>query len=261
VNRTFAEADLKILLGSVVPHAFAGYSGGAKMVLPGLSDLDSIEWTHKAVLMGFRGKAGTLEGNRFRAEFERIARHLGVQWSINVVVNQCREVCAVFVGDIGAAHRQAATFARQVYATRTPDEPLDIAVLNAYPKDDELLQAENALMFHHTAPDGYLSETGVLLLASACSSGMGHHGLFGPDQRLYRMPVRKSFLKNRILGGLMPGITREEFHQIYWKEYPYFGEWSSASHYLRGQFQQGARVGIVPCSAIQIASAKSEGVH
>ncbi|NUM74751.1 DUF2088 domain-containing protein [candidate division KSB1 bacterium] len=58
INAEFMAADLKILLGSVVPHAFAGYSGGAKMVLPGLSNIESIEWTHKAVMMGLRGKAG-----------------------------------------------------------------------------------------------------------------------------------------------------------------------------------------------------------
>ncbi|MGH7600108.1 MAG: lactate racemase domain-containing protein, partial [bacterium] len=180
INRTFAEADLKILLGSVVPHAFAGFSGGAKMVLPGLSNIESIEWTHKAVLMGLRGKAGTLEGNRFRAEFERVARHVGVQLSINVVVNSRREIAGLFVGDLEAAHRRAAEFAREVYATRLPAEPLDVAILNAYPKDDELLQAENALMFHHTAPPSYLKEDGLILITSACSLGMGHHGLFGP---------------------------------------------------------------------------------
>ena len=261
VNRTFAQADLKILLGSVVPHAFAGFSGGAKMVLPGLSDIDSIEWTHKAVLMGFRGKAGSLEGNRFREEFGKVARHLGVQLSINVVVNQCREICGVFVGETEIAHREAARFARQVYATPIPEEPLDVVVLNAYPKDDELLQAESALMFHHTAPEGYLSEKGLLLISSACSLGMGHHGLFGPGQRVYRTPARKSFLKNRLLAGLMPGIGAEDFHQIYWEGYPFFDDGRSTYSYLREEFPRGARVGIVPCGSIQIAAPKSQIVH
>jgi nickel-dependent lactate racemase len=61
IIRTFVEADRKILLGSVMPHAFSGFSGGAKVVLPGLSNIESIEWTHKAVLMGLCGKAGTAE--------------------------------------------------------------------------------------------------------------------------------------------------------------------------------------------------------
>jgi nickel-dependent lactate racemase len=253
INRTFAEADLKILIGSVVPHAFAGFSGGAKMVLPGLANIESIEWTHKAVMMGLRGKAGTLEDNRFRAEFERIARHVGVQFSVNVVVNSRREIAGIFAGDIEAAHRQAAKFARNIYATPLPSAPLDIAICNAYPKDDELLQAENAFMFHHTAPPSYLKEDGLILLTSACSLGMGHHGLFGPQQRLYRQPLRKRFLGNRHVAAFMPGVSSEEFHQIYWEGYPHFRAWEATLEFLRQRYPSGARVGIFPCSSIQIA--------
>ncbi len=253
INRTFAEADLKILLGSVVPHAFAGFSGGAKMVLPGLSNIESIEWTHKAVLMGLRGKAGTLEGNRFRAEFERVARHVGVQLSINVVVNSRREIAGLFVGDLEAAHRRAAEFAREIYATHLPAEPLDVAILNAYPKDDELLQAENAFMLHHTAPSSYLKEDGLVLLTSACSLGMGHHGLFGPQQRLYRKPMRKGFLGNRYLAAFMPGVSSEEFHQIYWEGYSHFNTWEATLEFLQQRYPNGAGVGIFPCGSIQIA--------
>jgi nickel-dependent lactate racemase len=252
LNRTFAEADLKILLGSVVPHAFAGFSGGAKMVLPGLSNLESIEWTHKAVLMGLRGKAGTLEGNRFRAEFERVARHVGVQFGINAVVNSRREIAGLFTGEIEASHRRAAEFAREIYATRLPAAPLDVAILNAYPKDGELLQAENAFMLHHTAPPSYLKEDGLILLASACSSGLGHHGLFGPQQRLYRQPMRKAFLGNRHLAAFMPGVTSEMFYQVYWEGYPHFRAWEATLEFLQRRYPIGARVGIFPCSSIQI---------
>jgi nickel-dependent lactate racemase len=253
INRTFAEADLKILLGSVVPHAFAGFSGGAKMVLPGLSNIESIEWTHKAVLMGLRGKAGTLEGNRFRAEFERVARRLGVQFSINVVVNSRREIAGLFAGEVETAHRRAAEFARQIYATPLPAAPLDVAICNAYPKDDELLQAENAFMFHHTAPANYLKADGFILLTSACSLGMGHHGLFGPAQRLYRQPARKGFLGHRQLAAFMPGVSSEEFYRIYWEGYPHFGVWEATLEFLQQRYPNGARVGIFPCSSIQIA--------
>ncbi len=252
LNAAFMAADFKILLGSVVPHAFAGFSGGAKMVLPGLSNIESIEWTHKAVMMGLRGKAGTLEGNRFRAEFERVARHAGVQLSINVVVNSKREIAGVFAGDLEAAHRAGANFAREVYATALPDEPFDIVILNAYPKDDELLQAENAFMFHHTAPPNYLKEDGVIVVASACSLGMGHHGLFGVNQRLYRKPSPKGFLGNRQLVAFMPGVTSEEFYEVYWEGYSHFREWEEMLAFLHKRYPNGARVGMLPWGSIQI---------
>ncbi len=252
LNAEFMAADFKILLGSVVPHAFAGFSGGAKMVLPGLSNIESIEWTHKAVMMGLRGKAGTLEGNRFRAEFERVARHAGVQLSINVVVNGKREIAGIFAGDIEAAHRAGAQFASEVYATPLPEEPFDVVILNAYPKDDELLQAENALMFHHTAPPSYLKDDAVMLMASACSLGMGHHGLFGPQQRLYRTPMKKGFLGNRLLAAFMPGVTSEEFYKIYWEGYPHFRAWEEALAFLHERYPDGASVGVLPWGSIQI---------
>lgn len=251
INAEFMAADLKILLGSVVPHAFAGYSGGAKMVLPGLSNIESIEWTHKAVMMGLRGKAGTLEGNRFRAEFERVARHAGVNFAIQVVVNSRREIAGIFAGDIELAHREAAKFAGEIYATPAPQQA-DVAILNAYPKDDELLQAENALMYHHTAPENYLKEDGVLLIASACSLGMGHHGLFGPHQRLHRKPMAKGFLKQRQLAAFMPGVTSEQFHQVYWEGYPHFSTWQAAREYLQQRYPNGGKAAVLPCGSIQI---------
>lgn len=252
LNAAFMAADFKILLGSVVPHAFAGFSGGAKMVLPGLSNIESIEWTHKAVMMGLRGKAGTLEGNRFRAEFERVARHAGVQFSLNVVVNGRREIAGVFAGDLEAAHRAGARFAREVYATALPGEPFDVVILNAYPKDDELLQAENAFMFHHTAPPDYLKEDGMIVVASACSLGMGHHGLFGVNQRLYREPSPKGFLGNRRLAAFMPGVSSADFHKIYWQGYPHFRAWHDLLKFLQERFPHGGRAGVLPCASIQI---------
>lgn len=253
INRWFAEADLRILLGSVVPHPFAGFSGGAKMVLPGLANIESIEWTHRAVMRGLRGTAGILAENHFRIEFERVARHVGVHFGINAVVNGRREIAGLFSGDLTAAHREAAKFARTVYGTPLAGEALDVAVLNAYPKDDELLQAETAFVLHQTAPAGYLKQDGVVVLVSACSLGMGHHGLFGPGQRLYRRPLRRGFLGNRALVAFMPGVTREEFHSVFWTGYQHFGTWEGVLAFLGERYAEGATVGVFPCSSLQIA--------
>jgi len=253
LNSAFMAADFKILLGGVTPHAFAGFSGGAKMVLPGLANIESIEWTHKAVLMGLRGRAGTLTENPLRREFERVARQAGANFTIQVVVNSRRQVAGVFAGGLEMAHREAVQFAAKVYATPVVVQA-DVVVLNAYPKDDELLQAENAFMFHHTAPGNYLKQDGLALVISACSLGMGHHGLFGPNQRLYRTPMRKAFLKHRDMAAFMPGVTKEDFHHIYWEGYPHFDRWERVRAYLAERYPNGARVCVYPCSSIQIAA-------
>ena len=252
LNAAFMAADFKILLGSVVPHAFAGFSGGAKMVLPGLSNIESIEWTHKAVLMGLRGKAGTIKNNRFRQEFERVARLAGVNYVVQVVVNSQRKVAGVFCGELVLAHQEAAKFAAKVFAT-IPPKDVDVAILNAYPKDNELLQAENSLMFHHTASPDYLKPDGLIMITSACTLGMGHHGLFGPGKRLYRVPIRKGFLRERDLAAFVPGVTKDEFHTVYWEGYPYFRKWQKTKAFLKERYPNGARAAIVPCSSIQMA--------
>ncbi|HET9265664.1 MAG TPA: lactate racemase domain-containing protein, partial [Vicinamibacterales bacterium] len=145
VNREFAGAELRIGLGAVIPHPFAGFSGGGKIVIPGLADLDVLARTHKFALMGFRGGA-RLEGNSFRAEMEAAVRQIGLDWTVNVALNSQRDAAAVCAGDMVEAHRAAAAAAARIGMTQPPERPLDAILLNAYPKDGELLQVESALV-------------------------------------------------------------------------------------------------------------------
>ena len=124
-----------------MPHPFAGFSGGGKMVLPGLSDLDCVVRSHKYALMGLAGGL-QLEGNRFRHDMERAVREIGLDWSVNVVLNSRCETAALVAGDFVEAHRRAADRAREIGATAAPARPLDALVLNAYPKDSELLRSK-----------------------------------------------------------------------------------------------------------------------
>ena len=253
LNKHFLAADFRILIGSVVPHHFAGFSGGAKMVLPGLSNLDAIAWTHKAVMMGLRGKPGTLENNRFRAEFERVARHIGIDFCVNVVVNSRREIAGLFAGDLIEAHRKAAEFASETYATVTPRN-LDVAIFNCYPKDTELLQAENAFMYLHTAGEALVKEGGTIIVTTACSEGMGRHGLFEPENGvLYRKPMPKRFLKDRRVIFYSPGVERDEFYQIYYDSYHFANNWNDVNELLREWYPDGCDVGVFPTASIQIA--------
>ena len=257
INKDFLDSDLKIIMGSVVPHHFAGFSGGAKMILPGLSDLGAIAWTHKAVLMGLRSKVGSLKGNRFRKEFESVAATVGIDLSINVVVNAAREVCGLFSGDFIAAHREAAECAARVYKTPAAAS-LDVAIFNCYPKDTELIQAENAFMFMHSAPEKCIHEKGTVVVASACSEGMGEHGLFDPEGVLYRKPVAKRFLADRHLVFYSTGISRDDFYKIYWEGYDFCSSWDEVLQILDKRHGPKARMGIFPNASIQIAASETD---
>ncbi|PIY20268.1 hypothetical protein COZ13_01275 [Candidatus Desantisbacteria bacterium CG_4_10_14_3_um_filter_40_18] len=194
INRFFMESELKIVVGTIVPHAFAGFSGGGKIILPGLSGIELLERSHKFVMMGLRGGIGEVEGNRFREEVEDVAKRIGVDMGINLVVNSKRELAGVFVGDIVAAHRAGVQLARTVYATDVPSVEVDVAILNAYPKDMEMFQIDNAFGIYRSAGKGLVNDDGVVILTSACTLGRGYHALFEPGMRLHKPPVKRKFL-------------------------------------------------------------------
>ena len=251
INRKFVNADVKIVIGSVMPHFYAGYSGGAKIILPGLAGLQAILNTHKSVLMGLSGKLRQIDGNRFRTRIESIAKAVGVDFAIQLVVGRNREIVGVFAGDIISAHRAAARFAEKVYVTEFPKN-LDIAILNAYPKDTELLQAENAFIAYRSSRD-LVKPDGTIILTSACSEGFGVHGLFQPGCPLYREPRPHSFLEGRHMIVFAPGVNKHEFHSAFSRDYSFHRHWQGVIDELTQRYSGPCRVGIIPCAALQMS--------
>lgn len=251
INREFLEAELRIGVGGVMPHPFAGFSGGGKIVIPGLADLEVLARTHKAALMGFRGGAG-LEGNSFRSEMEAAVRQIGLHWTVNVAVNGRRDAAAVHAGDLVAAHRAAASAAAAIGATAPPARLLDAILLNAYPKDGELLQIEAALTPLRRGMLSWLAPGAPIVLSAACAEGVGHHGLFGAGGRLFRRPSRKSFLKDHPLVIFSPGVDRKAVSNVFWDGYGFCATWAATVSALTTRMKERASVGIVPCAPLQV---------
>lgn len=251
INRRFAKADFKIVIGTVMPHFYAGYSGGAKIVLPGLAGLEAITNTHKSVLMGLSGKLRQIEGNRFRNRIEAIAKAVGVDLAIQLVVGRNREIIGVFAGDIVSAHRAAVEFAEKVYVNEFPRN-LDIAILNAYPKDTELLQLENAFIAYRSSQE-LVKANGTIVLTSACSEGLGVHGLFQPGGSLHREPRPHGFLEGRQMIVFAPGVGEQEFYSVFSSSYLFYQEWQGVIDELRRRHSDECRVGIIPCASLQMS--------
>ena len=248
INRTFLESDFKIAVGSVLPHSFAGYSGGAKLILPGLADLHATSRSHQFVQMGFRGGAD-LSRNRFRLEAEDLARRLGLGCVVNVLTNSRREISAVVVGNLVSAHRRACELAQAQY--RTPiQKTYDCLVINAYPKDLDLLQAENAFIPLKTARSPLVRDEGVVVLASAASEGLGRHGLFEPGGLNYSLPRPSRALGSRELWLYVPGVSADEVHRLYWEGYPVFHEAHDLCAALSRRLPV-ASAGVLPCGPMQ----------
>lgn len=252
LNRHFLEADFRIVISGLVPHSFAGFSGGAKMLFPGISNFAVVERTHKSVLMGFMGKLGEMENNLFRKEIEALTRQIGIDFFIGLVGNPRREIAYLACGDFVAAHREAAQYARDYYTVELPDELFDVVLLNAYPKDTELLQLENAFHPLHSSSRPFLEKGGVVLVTSACSEGMGHHELFGPGKTLYRKPQRKRFLSELDFLLFSENIDQNEFDQLFHSDYRLYTDWQGIGVYLQSKFAAGMRVLVFPYASLQL---------
>lgn len=252
LNRAFVGADLRIGVGAVMPHPFAGYSGGGKIVIPGLADLDVLARTHKFALMGLSGGGASLEQNRFRTEMEQAVRRIGLHWTANVVVNADRQTAFLAAGDFVIAHRSAVAAAMRVGATAAPPAPLDALIVNAYPKDGELMQIESALVGLRQGMLDWLAPGAPVILTAACPQGLGEHGLFGPGGRLYRHPAVKTFLGGRKLWIFAADLDQRELRTLFPAEYPAYSSWHALTADLRRQLPARASVGVVPCGPLQL---------
>ena len=185
ISRWYTEADLRVTIGCVEPHPAYGFSGGAKLVFPGLAGMDSIYANHRPGHL----PGGILhpETNAKRLDAEEAVRMAGLDLVINAVINTRREVAGLFAGDFVAAHRTAAAFADQVYATPVP-APADVLVLNAYPKDTELIQVNNAANALGAAKVPVMHDRTVVVITTAASEGAGWHALANPGGRMYERP-------------------------------------------------------------------------
>ena len=252
MNRHYLHADLRILVGSTLPHPFAGFSGGAKLVIPGLCDLDATERSHKFVLMGLRRGNG-LERNRFRLEIEGHVRRLGVHFNVSVVSNEHREPAGVFAGDLVASHRRACALAEELYRTEI-EHTYDCAIVNAYPKDSDLIQSENALGALRRLARPAVREGGIIVLATAASQGLGRHGLFEPGGRAFRKPARNRTLGDRSLWLYAPSLTERQARRLHWEGYPFFCDPRHLAAAPESALPGPTRAAILPSAPMQLLS-------
>jgi nickel-dependent lactate racemase len=252
VNRSFATADLKIAIGSCLPHPYAGFGGGAKIVVPGVSGIETLEANHRPAVTGVRGGYNDVETNTARAEMEEIALRVGLEAIVNVVTDDRRRTIGLFYGHPVEAHRAAVRAAREAYATRLPDAPSDVLILNAYPKDTELLQVGNVFNPLRSARSLPIREGGTIVVTAACPLGKGYHSLHGPGMRLYRNPIERGWLGGRPVIFHSPSLNAREAAISFWEGYPFERTWKGVVRRLLATVGERASVTILPCAPLQI---------
>lgn len=143
VARRYYEAGLSLSVGNIVPHMYTGFSGGAKIVQPGVCSPLTTAHTHLLAAPRVHELLGQIE-NRVRAELDLIARRSHLGFIVNTVLNRHNEVIQIVAGDAVAAHRQGAATARQVFGVPIAEQP-DLVVAGSYPTDRDFWQGAKAL--------------------------------------------------------------------------------------------------------------------
>lgn len=169
ITRAVAEADRRICLGNVEYHYFAGYSGGAKAIMPGVSTRSAIQVNH-AMMTRPEARVGKLEGNPIRMDIEEAAAICGVDYIVNVVLDEHKRIIHAAAGDVTQAHRAACVFLDGLYRKEIPRQA-DIVLVSqgGAPKDLNLYQTQKALdNARHAVREG-----GIIILIGACKEGLG----------------------------------------------------------------------------------------
>ncbi len=181
VDRRFVEADLKIVTGLVEPHFMAGYSGGRKVVAPGIAYQDTILMFHRARILEHCNAANCIvEGNPLHQEQIEIVRAVGGVVAVNAVIDEERRTGFVNFGEVERSHAQAVAFMRKYAEVRIGRRFKTILTTSAgYPLDKTYYQTIKGMV----GVMDILEPGGTIIIASECSEGMGSKE-FAESQRL-----------------------------------------------------------------------------
>ncbi|HHT15538.1 MAG TPA: nickel-dependent lactate racemase [Clostridiales bacterium] len=169
IVRVVAKADRRICLGNIEYHYFAGYSGGAKAIMPGVSTREAIQCNH-SMMVRPEACAGNLEDNPVRQDLEEAIAFCGVDFILNVVLDEHKRIIKAVAGDVKQAHRVGCAFLDSLYCKEIK-ERADIVLVSqgGAPKDLNLYQTQKALdNAKHAVKDG-----GIIILIGSCREGLG----------------------------------------------------------------------------------------
>lgn len=198
VNKTVAEADLLVTTGVVSMHYFAGYSGGRKSILPGISARPTIEANHK-MMNDPRARLGNYEDNPVSDLMIEAARKIGVDYILNVVLHGHHDIACCAAGDVEAAWLEAVRCCEQMNVIEI-EAAADIVIASCggYPKDINMYQAQKALDAAILA----VKPGGTIILLAECREGLGEE-TFAEwiEQASCREDIIKRFHHKFELGG------------------------------------------------------------
>jgi nickel-dependent lactate racemase len=170
IARCVASADRRICMGNIEYHYFAGYSGGAKAIFPGVASLAGIFANHR-LMSHPDARAGVLLGNPVREDLEQAAKLCGIDFILNVVLDGQKQISGVFAGHPVDAHLAGCGMVDHLFGIEIAQKA-DIVLVSqgGAPKDLNLYQTQKALdNARHAVKEG-----GIIILVGSCKEGLGN---------------------------------------------------------------------------------------
>jgi nickel-dependent lactate racemase len=186
VNRDYLDADIRILTGFIEPHFFAGFSGGPKMVVPGVAGAPTVMANHGAGMIAHPGATwAILEGNPIWEEIAEAAAMTQPAFNLNVAINKDHAITAVFAGELFASHREGCAFVRRT-AMRAVPRRFDIVITtnSGYPLDQNVYQSVKGM----AAAARVVKPGGTIICAAECADGVPEHGNYRKILQMGRTP-------------------------------------------------------------------------
>ena len=185
LDRRLVEADLKIATGLVEPHFMAGWSGGRKLIAPGVAHAETITTFHNSRFMSHPKAANcVLDGNPLHEEQLQIVQMLGGALALNTVIDEHRRLAFVNFGEIVTSHLAAVAFVQDYAVVEVPRRFRTVVTSSAgYPLDKTYYQTVKGMV----GPLDILEPGGDLIIASACSEGIGSRHFAEAQARLVEL--------------------------------------------------------------------------
>ena len=168
IFREVAEADAVVCTGNTEYHYFAGYSGGAKAILPGCASLETIRVNHE-MMTSPKAETGRLD-SPIREEIDQVPGMIKVDFLLDVVLNSKKEIVTAVAGDVMKAHREGVRLVDRMYRVNVPKADIVLVSAGGYPKDINMYQAQKAMdNAKHVVKEG-----GAMVLVAQCTECLGN---------------------------------------------------------------------------------------
>lgn len=254
INGEFMSCDLRIAIGGIVPHPMAGFGGGSKIIVPGVSSLRTILGNHLNVYLSGPGKTphpstgwSKTDGNILVEDNNEIAKMSGLDVKADLVLNGAAQPVGLFVGNAQDEHREGVKFGSKVYSTETP-VGFDVVIANNYFKSNEASLATAIAL-------DTVKEGGTVVLVSFAPDGQMPHYVVGKWGKELGGAMYRGLPTLRKLGKLIiyspykqkdPSLPMEDPEKTLWLK-----DWREVLEELRKIHQGKTRVAVYPNAEVQ----------